>query len=189
MQSRDSDLAEFFFSRSAVFPPFLYDFGNLCIPTAKSDLLGCLPGCSEQHNPHTHFDCKILGAVTVHCRPTVGMATFDDYADTIFIPHLVNQLQKSERIDVMWDTYVADSLKESTTYKRGTGTRRKVSGQVKLPLNWMQFLRDSTNKTELFQFLTEKVSRFGFPADKSLAITSGTLLYMVSGITCLNNDN
>ena len=170
--------------------PHPSEFGNLRIPTAKSDLLGCLPGCSEQHNPPTHFDCKILdGAVIVHCLPTVVMATFDDYADTIFIPHLVNQLQKFERVDVVWDTYVADSLKESTRYKRGTGTRRKVSGQAKLPLNWMQFLRDSTNKTELFQFLTEKVSRFEFPADKSLAITSGTLFYMVSSITCLNNDN
>ena len=29
----------------------------------------------------------------------------------------------------VWDTYVADSLKESTRYKRGTGTRRKVLGQ------------------------------------------------------------
>lgn len=189
MQSRDSDLAEFFSHEVQSFPPSLSEFGNLRVPTAKSDLLGCLPGCSEQHNPPTHFDCKILdGAVIVHCLPTAGVVTFDDYADTIFIPHLVNQLQNSERVDVVWDKYVADSLKESTRYKRGTGTRRKVSGQVKLPLNWMQFLRDSTNKTELFQFLTEKVSRFEFPADKSLAITSGRLFYMMSSIICLNSD-
>lgn len=76
----------------------------------------------------------------------------------VFIPYLVNQLQHSERLDVVWDTYVAGSLKESTREKRGTGTRRKVSGQAKLPANWIQFLRNSTNKTELFQFLTEKVA-------------------------------
>ena len=152
-----------------LFPPSLSELGNLRLPTAKSDLLGCLPGCSEQPNPPSHFDCKILdGAVTVHCLPTTGVVTFDDYADTIFIPHLLNQLKNSKRVDVVWDTYVADSLKESTRDKRGTGNRRKVSGQVKLPMNWVQFLRDSTNKTELFQFLTQKVSRLKFPTDNNL---------------------
>jgi len=82
----------------------------------------------------------------------------------------------------VWDTYVADSLKESTRDKRGTGIRRKVSGQVKLPVNWMQFLQDSTNKTELFQFLSQKVSLFGFPTEKSLSITSGTQFYKVLSI-------
>ena len=125
------------------------------------------------------------------CLPTTGVVTFDDYADTIFIPHLLNQLQNSKRVDVVWDTYVADSLKESTRDERGTGNRRKVSGQVKLPMNWMQFLRDSTNKTELFQFLTQKVSRFKFPTDNNLSITSGTLFNNVLSImiTCLNNYN
>ena len=95
---------------------------------------------------------------------------------------LLNQLQNSKREDFVWDTYVADSLKESTRDKRRTGIRRKVSGQVKLPVNWMQFLRDSTNKTELFQFLSQKVSLFGFPTEKSLSITSGTQFYKLLSI-------
>ena len=138
MQSRDSDLKEFFSHEVQAFPPSLSEFGNLRLRTAKSDLLGSLSGCSEQLNPPSHFDCKILdGAVIVHCLPTTVVVTFDDYADTIFIPHLLNQLQNSKRVDIVWDTYVADSLKESTRDKRGTGTRRKVSGQVKLPMNWI----------------------------------------------------
>ena len=32
---------------------------------------------------------------------------------------------------------------------RGKGVRRKVSGYPKLPDNWMDFLRDSMNKTKL----------------------------------------
>ena len=32
---------------------------------------------------------------------------------------------------------------------RGKGVRRKVSGYPKLPDNWIDFLRDSMNKTEL----------------------------------------
>ena len=183
MQSRESDLREFFSHEVQSFPPSLSEFGSLRLPTAKSDLLSCLPGCSEQLNPPSHFDYKILdGTVIVHSLPTTGVVTFDGYADTIFIPHLLNQLQNSKRVDVVWDTYVADSLKESTSDKRGTGIRRKVSGQVKLPVNWMQFLRDSTNKTELFQFLSQKASPFEFPTEKSLSITSGTQFYKVLSI-------
>ena len=183
MQSRDSDLREFFSHEVQSFPPSLSEFGSLRLPTAKSDLLSCLPGCSQQLNPPSHFGCKIIdGAVIVHSLPTTGVVTFDGYADTIFIPHLLNQLQNSKRVDVVWDTYVADSLKESTRDTRGTGIRRKVPGQVKLPVNWMQFLRDSTNKAELFQFLSQKVSCFGFPTEKSLSITSGTQFYKVLSI-------
>ena len=175
MQSRDGDLEEFFSHEVQSFPPSLSEYGNLRLPTAKSELLKCLPNAAEQLNPPTHFDCRILdGAVIVHSLPTTGVVTFDDYADKIFIPHLLSQLRYSNRVDVVWDTYVSGSLKESTREKRGTGVRRKVSSQAKLPANWMQFLRDSENKSELFQFLTQKVAGFDFPADKSISITSGT---------------
>ena len=74
---------------------------------------------------------------------------------------------------MVWDTYTAESLKESTREKRGKGLRRKVSSQTKLRGNWMDFLRDSTNKKELFAFLTSKVVEFTFPPNKAVYITSG----------------
>jgi hypothetical protein len=173
MQSRESDLAEFFAHEVQSFPPSLSEFGNLRLPTAKSVLLECLT-VTEQLDPPLHFGCKILdGAVIVHCLPTTGAITFEEYADKVFLPHLQNQLQHSERLDVVWDTYVPDSLKESTREKRGTGTRRKVSGQAKIPGNWMQFLRDSENKTELFRFLTSKAAGMTCAPNKSIYITSG----------------
>ena len=134
-------------------PQSFSEFGNPRVPTR----------CSEQHNPPTHFDCKILdGAVIVHCLPTTGVATFDDYADTIFIPHLVNQLQNSERVDVVWDKYVADSLKESTRSKRGTGTRRKVSGQVMFTMNWMRFFEILQTRQSCFTFLPKRCHALNF---------------------------
>ena len=77
------------------------------------------------------------------------------------------------RLDIVWDTYIADSLKESTREKRGKGVRRKVLGQTKLPGNWMDFLRDTKNKKELFAFLTSKVAGIVWPPDKSVYIASG----------------
>lgn len=174
MQNRESDLTEFFSHEIQSFPPSLSEFGNLRLPTAKSDLLKCLPTFEEQTRPPTNFDSKILdGAVIVHSLPATGAVTFDDYAEKIFIPHIQYHLQQSKRLDIVWDTYIPDSLKESTREKRGAGLRRKVSGQAKLPSNWVQFLRDSTNKSELFQFLSLKVSLFDFPDDKEICITSG----------------
>jgi hypothetical protein len=76
----------------------------------------------------------------------------------VFIPYLDNQLKGATRLDVVWDTYISDSLKESTREKRGKGLRRKVESQTKLPGKWMDFLRDPTNKKELFAFLTDRKS-------------------------------
>jgi len=98
------------------------------------------------------------------------VATFTDYAENIFIPYLSMQLQNTNRLDVVWDTYIPDSLKEST---RGKGIRRKVSAQASIPGKWMDFLCDSKNKTESFAFLTDHISRFTFPPNKQVYVTSG----------------
>ena len=174
MQSRDADLGEFFCHEVQSFPPSLSEFGNLRLPSNKSELLKCIAQ-PRQSEPPTQFDCKIFdGAVIVHCLPVTGVITFDDYAENVFIPHIC--IQSSRRVDVVWDTYVRDSLKESTREKRGKGIRRKVAGGTKLPPNWMQFLRDSVNKEEPFAFLTNKVAEYNWPENKTVYITSGFTL-------------
>ena len=50
-----------------------------------------------------------------------------------------------------------DSLKESTSEKRGKGVHRKVSSHARLPCNWMDFLRDLKNKKELFALLIRQL--------------------------------
>ena len=48
------------------------------------------------------------------------------------------------------------------------GVRRKVSSNTKIPGRWLDFLRDSRNKIELFSFLTLAVSKHSFPEQKSI---------------------
>ena len=157
MQSRYGDLAEFFAHEIQSFPPPLSDFGKLHLPSTKSDLLRYLEQPEEPEPPLT-YDCKVMdGAVVVHCLPT-SVSTFDEYADKILIPYLEKQLQSATRLDVVWDVYTPDSLKESTRGKKRQGVRRKVAGKTKLPGNWLDFLRASVNKKELFAFLTSKVA-------------------------------
>eukprot|EP00733_Pompholyxophrys_punicea_P001350 Pompholyxophrys_punicea_v1_NODE_638_length_1541_cov_7.177972.p1 type:complete len:247 gc:universal NODE_638_length_1541_cov_7.177972:1270-530(-) len=81
-------------------------------------------------------------------------AIFDEYASRVFVPFLQRELKFSTRVDVVWDTYLPSSLKESTREKRGKGTRRKVSGQNKIPRDFNKFLLDSANKQELMDFLS-----------------------------------
>jgi len=111
----------------------------------------------------------------VHMLPTTNISTFDEYADQVFIPHIIKQLENCKRVDVVWDKYIPTSLKESTREKRGKGVRRKVAGKNKLPLKWADFLRDPNNKQELFAFLSEKLSTIECHKDKEIIVTNGTM--------------
>ena len=71
---------------------------------------------------------------------TTNVATFDEYDDNVFIPHIMKQLENSKRVDIVWDTYIPSSIKESTREKRGKGFRRKVAGRNKVPGNWARLL-------------------------------------------------
>ena len=78
----------------------------------------------------------------------------------------MNHLQTSKRIDIVWDTFKKNGIKNSTRKKRGKGQRRKVTGETKIPPNWKAFLQDNTNKKEFFALVTNRV------AEKKAYITS-----------------
>ena len=54
----------------------------------------------------------------------------------------------------MFDVYWSSSLKGETRSKRGIGARRRVADKGN---TWHSFLRDNSNKTELFNFLADKI--------------------------------
>ena len=102
--------------------------------------------------PHLfqNMDMDIDGAALVHLLPTTSISTFDQYADSVFLPHLRRQLEKCVHLDVVWDVYIIDSIKASTREKRGQGIRRKVAGKNIVPTNWMGFLYDEKKQTRTF---------------------------------------
>lgn len=161
MQSRDGDLDDLTLTKFRPFHP-----PSLILGTCT--FLKCLVQ-QEHSDPPMRFHSRVLdGAVIVYSLPTSVASTFDEYADLVFIPYVLSQLQHSPRVDIVWDAYTPDSLKESTREKRGLGVRRKVAGKTKLPPNWSQFLRDPANKTELFGFLSSKVAGVSVPDGKAL---------------------
>ena len=62
---------------------------------------------------------------------------------------MLTQLNTIQRIDIIWDEYVDNSLKRSTRSKIGTSPRRCVSVNTPHPTNWQAFLRNCDNKKEL----------------------------------------
>ncbi|KAG1707488.1 Amiloride-sensitive sodium channel subunit gamma [Nymphon striatum] len=180
MQQREADMDVFFKHENNPTPPALSDGGKLRSGT-KSDLMNCLVDTVAE--PPTLFDVKVLdGAAVVHMLSVNAVGTFIEYANSVFLPHVVKQLENCQRIDVVWDTYLPNSIKESTREKRGKGVRRKVLGNNKIPGNWNSFLCDPTNKQELFSFLSDIIATAELPSGKVVAITCGEKVEMNGGV-------
>ena len=144
------------------------------LPAKKSDLLSFVDEGASIDPPPSSFHAKIFdGPAVVHTLSTEEVKTFDEYSTDVFLPWIKRVLQNSARVDIVWDTYKTDSLKKSTREKRGRGVRRKVSGHAKLPSKFQDFLHNSKNKQELFDFLTQKVYDWNFPPQvaEQIAVT------------------
>jgi len=125
MQKRPGDLQELFNHETQAYPPSLSDHGQLRF-RKKSDLLECLSSDGNTDPPPSH-DCKLIdGAAIVHALPKHSAQTFEDYTKNIFIPYTQQQLKTCKRLDVVWDVYVDESLKESASAKRGSRKRLRV---------------------------------------------------------------
>lgn len=175
-QTRSGDLDMFFAHENQPNPPALSADGNLRLGS-KADLLSCLESVSDickQECPTV--DGTVLdGAAIVQMLHPNQCKTFSDYATKVFIPYVRSQLSRVSRLDLVWDQYKSDSLKATTRFKRGSGSRRKVLPSADLPRNWADFLHNASNKTELFQFLNNSVfSSIGIVDGKQIVLTEGS---------------
>ena len=133
-----------------------------------------------QNDAPDFMHVKLLdGAAVVHFLHTVSVAMFDQYADQVFLPYIMKQLENSRRVDTVLDRYIPTCIKELTTEKREKGTRRRVAGDKKLPGNWADFLHDPTNKQELFAFLSRKIANVIYPEEKEVITTSGDIAVLL----------
>ena len=163
----------FFAHENQATPPSL-SLGGKIRPSAKSDLLHCLELCEKQLLHAPNVDAIILDGATVVHMLHPGMArTFQDYADTVFGSYILSQLQNANRVDIVWDVYMENSLK-ATREKRGKGIRRRVASTTVLPPTWKNFLHLDDNKTELFRFLSHQTIKIPIVDGKSIYATDRT---------------
>jgi len=120
-QVRTANMDDFFSHENSVCLPALSDNGKLRLPTKKSEILESLDtGRQPDHSPE--FDVKVVdGASIIHALPVNQASTFDEYAQHNFLSWVHRQLQVVKRLDVVWDSYFEDSLKETTRSSRGKG--------------------------------------------------------------------
>ena len=111
------------------------------------------------------------GAGIVNMLRPGTTTTFRAYATDVFVPYILSQLQHVERLDIVWDLYIADSLKSETRSEKEKGIRRRVEPRSAVPGNWQEFLRIDDNKTELFFFLASNEAEI--ETNKHLITTQG----------------
>ena len=135
IQTREGDVDEFFRHENQPIPPALSNEG-LIRTGEKRDLLDCLPTNETTSNDSPKVDAKVFdGPAVVHYLQPGTRATFDDYANDVFVPYMVNELSKVSRVDIVCDIYRPDSLNGTTRERRGTGTRRRVHASTQIPGN------------------------------------------------------
>ena len=157
-QVRGGDMDELFSHETRSEPPALAKNGEIR-PGDKAELLTCLKNVSKTTKEMPNVSVAVLeGSVMVNMTKPDKEKTFRSYADNLIVPRIQSELDKYERVDVVFDTYRKDSLKSTTRRKRGKGIRRKVEENSQPPKDWASFLRIDDNKTELFRFLSEAIN-------------------------------
>ena len=80
-------------------------------------------------------------------------------------------LQDVIKIDVVWDTYMEDSLKAQTRMNRGSDNHIRVSNSTNITVDWKSFLRCDANKYSLFHLLADAIREFHPPQRKKVIST------------------
>ena len=179
-QTRSGDLDQVFSNEIQTVPPALSCGGKQRIGT-RADLLHCFELCMVSKLQSTpEVDAIILdGALVVHMLHPGTAKTFQEYADFVFGPYISSQIDKTSRVNVVWDVYLPDSLKGTTKQKRGKGVRRRVSPFTAIPKSWKDFLCVDDNKTELFKYLAQHLT--------CLTIDKGKVVYATSAQDVLSS--
>ena len=155
-------MAQFFTHENQPEPPSISSQGRIRLGT-KSDLLHCIERVNASVSGDVFPDLTahiIDGATIVNMRKSKIAKTFGEYIDMDLMPYFMSRLEHVSRLDIVWDQYFSNSLKDHTQKTRGEGTRRRVLENTVIPKNWAGFLRNSDNKKELFGFVAEKISKF-----------------------------
>ena len=86
-------------------------------------------------------DCQLFsklyirnGAVCVQMLKPQFCKTFQEYSEKVFLLHITKSLENVQRVDLVLDEYIPNTLKARMREKRGTGARRRVLPSVAVPL-------------------------------------------------------
>ena len=134
----------------------------------------CLEDLSEAQSEAPKVTNVVIdGAAIVQMLKPGAATTFEEYAHQVFLPYISGQLQHVSRLDLVWDSYVVDTLKATARATRGKGVRQHVVDSAPIPGNWQNFLHVDLNKKELFHFLSKALVESFKQDKKELVVTDG----------------
>ena len=177
------DMDTFFVYESHSFPTSLANGNEKMYHSTKSDIIHCIEKEAEavsngatETDTQQQRDCVVQdGGQHIHQLDARGTGTFEQFTQRLFLKHLQVELRKVSRLDIVWDTYRPMSIKGHTRDECGHGVRLNVGPNVRIPGNLSEFLRDSTNKVELFKYLSgEVMQRFHSGGDIYITMSNGT---------------
>ena len=101
-------------------------------------MLECLESLCEvqYHEAPKVTNVVIDGAAIVQMFKPGAARTFQEYAHQAFIPYILQQFQHVLHVDLVWDSYLVDSLIATARAKRGKGVCRCVVSSAPIPSNW-----------------------------------------------------
>ncbi len=140
-QTHHGDFNIFFKYENQAYPPSLADVTgeNRDVSKMKAQLIPILEKLSSNVTcvPSPNVTVRILdGLYIVHILVPDVSKTFGDYGQNVFGKYVKSTLDKAQRVDIVFDVYNDDCLKQTTRERRGTGQRREVLPSVALPANW-----------------------------------------------------
>ncbi|KAJ8888479.1 hypothetical protein PR048_007970 [Dryococelus australis] len=117
-QEREGNLDEFFRHENQPYPPSLCEYG---FPRAcnKADLIKALHNHIPTLLPPSEpsVDAKIFdGATVIHMIKPGDEQTFQEYIENKYLPYMEKQKNSVQCIDIVWDIYKSDSLKQGTRH-------------------------------------------------------------------------
>ncbi|KAJ8048753.1 hypothetical protein HOLleu_01190 [Holothuria leucospilota] len=143
------DLDDFFQHENQACLPSLSQIGGLRTGT-KSDLMPCLENLVpvKEDLSTSRIQVNILdGAGIINMLRPGTAKTVQGYATDVFVPYVTSQLQHVDRLDIVWDLYMTNSLKADTRSKRGKGVRDESSHQVQFLETGKSFSASTTRRS------------------------------------------
>ena len=116
-QTREGDLENFFAHENHLNPPSLSDRGELRPAKSKSGIVDCLlPNEDSMPCESPPVDCKVFDgpALANILSPESNCISFIQFAKEMFISYLKFHTKSVQRLDLVFDRYLEDSLKTGT---------------------------------------------------------------------------
>ena len=99
----------------------------------------------------------IDGAAFVNMNGPKSSTTYGEYCEDELLSKLKLISQNTKRLDLVFDVYSENSLKSQTRENRGGGIRISVRKDTPFCKDFQKFMRNDTNRTELFKMIAEAV--------------------------------